>query len=60
MEDRITMELDEYDIETVEKLITSDKFAQFLLSNTTKLSQAALILQTLTDKIEECKQVFKK
>ena len=59
MEDRITLELDEDDLKMVERLVKSDDFARFLLANTTQLSQAGLIMQTLLDKIEECKKAFK-
>ena len=40
-------------LEDVKKFIESQKFTQFLLSNTTEFSTAAFILQTLLDKIEE-------
>ena len=50
------MELDttmEVDLQEVKKLITSDKFVQFLLNNTTDFSVAAYVLQTLQDSIEQ-------
>lgn len=40
-------------LEDVKEFIKSDKFTQFLLSNTTEFSTAAFIFQTLLDKIEE-------
>lgn len=40
-------------LEDVREFIESQKFTQFLLSNTTEFSTAAFILQTLLDKIEE-------
>lgn len=41
------------DLKEVNDLIWSDKFAKFLLSNSTGLSTAAFIIQTLADKIKE-------
>lgn len=41
------------DIIDVKQFVKSDKFSQFLLSNTTDFTTAAFILQTLLDKIEE-------
>ena len=43
----------EVDIKEVRKFIKSEKFSDFLLSNTTDFSTAAFILQTLLDKIDE-------
>lgn len=43
------------DLNNVEQFITSDKFAQFLLSNTTDFGTAAFILDTLIRKVEELK-----
>lgn len=43
------------DIEEVEKFITSDKFVQFLLNNTTDFAVAAFVLQTVMDKLDEIK-----
>ena len=40
-------------LEDVREFIESQKFTQFLLSNTTEFSTAAFILQILLDKIEE-------
>lgn len=40
-------------LEDVREFIESQKFTQFLLSNTTEFSTAAFILQTLLDKIEK-------
>ena len=39
----------------VEQFITSDKFTQFLLNNTTDFGTAAFILDTLIRKVEELK-----
>ena len=39
--------LEKEDLEDVKRVIHSDKFAQFLLSNTTSFIAAAWILQTL-------------
>ena len=43
------------DLENVEKFIHSDKFSQFLLSNTTDFVTAVFVLQTLIEKVEELK-----
>lgn len=43
------------DLNNVEQFITSDKFMQFLLNNTTEFGTAAFILDTLIRKIEELK-----
>ena len=43
------------DLDNVEKYITSDKFAQFLLNTTTDFWTAAFILQTLLDRVKELK-----
>lgn len=43
------------DIDNVEKFITSEKFINFLVSNTTDIGTAGFILQVLLDKIEEIK-----
>ena len=48
------MEID-INIEEIEAFITSEKFSNFLLSNTTEFGTCAFILQTLLDKIEEIK-----
>lgn len=42
-------------IKDVEQFITSEKFTNFLTSNTTDFGTAAFVLQTLLDKIEEIK-----
>ena len=42
-------------LEDVKEFVESQKFTQFLLSNTTEFSTAAFILQTLLDKVEELK-----
>ena len=41
------------DIDNVEKFITSEKFTNFLVSNTTDIGTAGFILQVLFDKTEE-------
>ena len=45
----------EIDIGNVENFVLSDKFRDFLLSNTTDFGTAAFVLQTLLDKIDEIK-----
>lgn len=40
-------------LKDVREFIESQKFTQFLLSNTTEFSTAAFILQTLLNKVEE-------
>lgn len=45
----------EVNIEDVEKMVRSDKFAQFLLSNTTEFESAAFILQVLLNAIDAMK-----
>lgn len=37
----------------VEEFVTSEKFTQFLLNNTTDFSVAAFILQAVLDRLEE-------
>lgn len=41
------------DLDNVKEFVESDKFIQFLLSNTTELSTAAFILQTVLERIDE-------
>ena len=43
-------------LEEVEATVTNDKFAQYLLSNTTDFATAAFILQTLLNAIDEAKE----
>ena len=43
-------------LEEVEATVTSDKFAQYLLSNTTDFVVAAFIMQTLLNAIDEAKE----
>lgn len=50
-----SMRIDENTIKGFEALITSDKFTQFLLNNTTDFSVAALTLDTLLKKLDELK-----
>ena len=42
-------------IDEVEAFVTSEKFTNFLVSNTTDIGTAGFILQTLLDKIDEIK-----
>lgn len=43
----------EVDIKEVRNFIKSEKFSNFLLSNTTEFSTAAFILQVLLEKLDE-------
>ena len=43
-------------LKEVETTVTSDKFAQYLLSNTTDFAVAAFILETLLSAIDEAKE----
>lgn len=45
----------EIDIDNIEYFVKSDKFRDFLLSNTNDFGTAAFILQTLLEKIDELK-----
>lgn len=45
----------EIDIVDIENFVVSDKFRDFLLSNTTDFGTATFILQTLLEKIDELK-----
>lgn len=45
----------EIDLEDVIDFITNEKFADFLLANTTDFGTAAFILQTLLEKVDELK-----
>lgn len=47
------------DLDEVQEFIESEKFIQFLLNNTTNLSIALFIVQTVNDKIEELKKLNK-
>lgn len=44
------------DLEEVKQFIESDKFAQFLLTNTTQFSSAAFILQALFNAVDNAAQ----
>lgn len=44
------------DIKNIEEFVLSDKFRDFLMSNTTYFSTAAFVLQTLLEKIDEIKE----
>lgn len=43
-------------LEEVEATVTNDKFAQYLLNNTTDFSAAAFIMETLLGAIKEAKE----
>ena len=43
-------------LEEVEATVTSDKFAQYLLSNTTDFVVAAFIMESLLNAIDEAKE----
>lgn len=45
------------DVLNAEDFVTSDKFTNFVLANTTEFGTAAFIIQTLLDKIKELKSV---
>lgn len=45
------------DIDNVKKFITSEKFTNFLVSNTTDIGTAGFVLQTLLEKIDELKNM---
>ena len=51
----MTVEIDMAVVRDAERVVTSDKFIQFILSNTTEWTAAALIMQALLDKIDEIK-----
>ena len=51
-------EMDKTTVEDVKRVITSDKFAQFLLGETTQFAAAAWILQTLSEKIDEVEEAL--
>ena len=44
------------DIKAVEKFVTSDKFTNFLLSNTTDFGVAAFVLQSCLEAVEAAKR----
>lgn len=50
------VKIDREVLEEVERTVTSDKFAQYLLSNTTDFVAAAFILETLLNAIDEAKE----
>ena len=47
----------ELDIKNIEKFVLSDEFSNFLVSKTTNFGTAALVLQTLLEKIDELKNM---
>lgn len=50
------VKIDREVLEEVERTVTSDKFAQYLLSNTTNFATAVFILETLLSAIDEAKE----
>ena len=50
------VKIDREVLEEVEATVTNDKFAQYLLSNTTDFVAAAFILETLLSAIDEAKE----
>ena len=48
------MEID-LDIKNAEDFVLSEKFRDFLMSNTTDFATAAFVLQTLLEKLDEIK-----
>ena len=50
------VKIDREVLEEVESTVTNDKFAQYLLSNTTDFVAAAFILETLLNAIDEAKE----
>ena len=48
------MEID-LDIKNAEEFVLSEKFRDFLMSNTTDFATAAFVLQTLLEKLDEIK-----
>jgi hypothetical protein len=48
------------DINDVEKFITSDKFTEFLLNNTTDFATAAFVLQSLLEAVDVAKEELSK
>ena len=50
------VKIDRAVLEEVEATVTNDKFAQYLLSNTTDFVAAACILETLLSAIDEAKE----
>lgn len=41
------------DLNNIKEFVSSDKFANFLINNTTDFGTAAFVLQTLIEKIDE-------
>lgn len=41
------------DLNDIKEFVNSDKFAHFLINNTTDFGTAAFVLQTLIEKIDE-------
>lgn len=50
--------LNAQDLKDAERVIKSDKFAKFLMSNTTSFGAAAFILQTLLDAVDNAKKAL--
>ena len=46
----------EIDLQEVEEFVISDKFRDFLLTNTVSIGTAAFVLQVVLNKIDECRK----
>ena len=57
-EQKLNLTMD-VDLDEVEELITSDKFAQFLLNNTVNFSTGAFVLQSAYEALMEAKGMIK-
>ena len=44
------------DLDEVKEFVTSEAFIDFLVNNTPDLGIAAFVLQTVTEKVDECKK----
>ena len=52
------MTINQHTIKDIERTITDDKFAAYLLSNTTDFAAAAWILETLLKGLDDLKEKF--
>ena len=50
------VQIDREVLDEVEATVTNDKFVQYLLSHTVNFGSAALIIQTMLDKVAELKE----
>jgi hypothetical protein len=50
--------IDRETLDEVEATVTSDKFTQFLLSNTTEFGTCAFILQTILDAVKDARETL--